>query len=188
MEFRNEKIKLQKNFIYLNLIKWLNLNQHRFLIHPYIENINETAFSMVFQNVNYVKVIFKYCGEVEIWATKEDDDENLEIITPLKEFADILYEFDIREKKLNKGYLCEVCTPPVYTKDRSAIWEMHVYEPLLKWTTVNLTPQNQLCIYETKDKNAQWVKIKNTTQLEFDNEVEFRVLCVPLIKKELSDF
>lgn len=183
-----KKTNFKNKFIYLNLIKWLNLNQQRFLLHPYIESINETSFSMVFQNVNYIKVIFKNCGEVEIWATNEDNDKNLKTSTPLKEFADILYEFDIRERKLNKGYLCEICTPPTYTKDRSSIWEMHVYEPLLKWTIENLNPQNQLSIYETKDKNVQWVKIKNEAELEFDDEAEFRTLCVPLIKKELSDF
>ncbi|MBC7539813.1 MAG: hypothetical protein H7281_13410 [Bacteriovorax sp.] len=182
-----KKISIKNKFIYLNFIKWLELNQHRFLIQPYIEKINETSFIIAFKNVDYIKVIFKDWGEVEIWATKEDNNDNLEISSPLKEFSDILYDFDIRERKLNKGYLCEVCTPPIYTKDRSSIWEMHVYEPLLKWAVENLIPQNQLCIYETEDKNAHWLKIKNTTELEFDNEVEFRTFCIPLIKKDQSD-
>lgn len=99
---------MKNKFIYHNFIKWLNLNHHRFLIPSYIENINETSFIMVFQNVDYIKVIFKDSGEVEIWAVKEEEN-GVETLPLLKEFADILYEFDLRERKLNKGYLCEVC-------------------------------------------------------------------------------
>lgn len=147
-----KKPKIKYSFMYINLKNWLKENHHRFPANPQIVRLNRNGFFIVFSKVKNIAIEFQSSGGINIWAWKGVK------LTP--ENADILTHFDLYEKKDEQGdYYCFCCESPKHYQDRHIFWEQELYEPLLAWSIKNISQDNSLCIYESKDKGYLWAKI-----------------------------
>jgi hypothetical protein len=173
--------KIRNTFIYLNFKKWLENNIDRFSTRPYIERVERNAFTLAFQNVDNIKIVFSKSGSVNAYAIK--DVEKKHIFT--QENAELLTDFFFAEARDAKGYYCSFCEDPVYFNDRHSIWLDHVYEPLLKWANEKLVTTNYLCIY----RGDGWGGTKILSNIQVNNDVMLkqRVFCKPIINKERID-
>ena len=133
------------------------------------------SFTLALQNVDNIKIIFSSYGEVNVYALRD-----------IKKF-ELMTDFFFAEAKEESGYYCSFCETPVYFKDRHVLWEDHIYEPLLEWANANILPDNYLCIYEVRTHGSSWTKILPSTDIENDKDLEYRILCKPIINQERID-
>ena len=60
------KEPIKSHFIYVNFILWLQRNESRFLVKPYIRRIYKESFVVGFKNVENISVHFDLSGFVTI--------------------------------------------------------------------------------------------------------------------------
>lgn len=161
------KEPIKSHFIYVNFILWLQRNEGRFLVKPYIRRIYKESFAVGLNNVENISIHFDLSGFVTIPVFFKS------------ECFDILTDFDISEEREGNKYFCGQCGSRRYFSSRDELWENHVYEPLLEWVNENIKSGNYLCIYDFEGSTT--AKIVKSEDLFLDKNQDHLILKRPIL-------
>lgn len=125
---------MPKSFVRRAYEDWISKNEHRFRFRPWIAESRKSGFTLKFSGLT-TRLIF------QVRHRRPDGHAELFILDD-RGVWDILGDFDVVEVRTPDGrYRCALCEGDDFYPSRAALWEAHVFEPLLEW--VNLRTEDQ---------------------------------------------
>ena len=133
---------MPKNFTRKTYDRWVKINRKRFKYPPYIIKSRKDFFVLRFFGIiDLITCCIKKSGQMSMFI---DDNQG--------EYWDELREFDIVERKTKDGkYYCGLCKNAEYFPTRTALWEKHSFEDLLKWTN-KFNIDSKICFWGKPDE------------------------------------
>ncbi len=130
--------------------QWLSKNKEFFLHPPVIVKNRKNSFTMCFQGIS---------SAIECHISSYD----YSIFLSHKGRYWELFESDIvSEQQTPSGeYFCEYCKPE-YKKlfpTRFALWEDHIFKPILTWVSNNCLNTKWICLFQLKKGESSWAQI-----------------------------
>jgi hypothetical protein len=111
---------------------WYRINQDRFLI------------KLVFLSRTDRRLIFSFAGITSsLSATFSEYDLSVRV-TWLGDTWELLKWWNASPKREGHGYICALCQPSEVFATRCAVWEDHLFEPLLDWVNKSLAMATEL--------------------------------------------
>lgn len=156
--------------------QWLSKNQKFFQKPPVIVKNGRNYFSMRFQGIT---------SAIECFISSHG------YVIGVKHKGvcwDLINVGDVDEQLPPSGkYFCGDCKPE-YKKlfsTRIALWEDHVYQPMLKWVTNNLLKTKWLCLFQMHNKGITWARMVDEDNLlkEMQDETFFKA--IPIMKGQI---
>ena len=76
------------------------------------------------------------------------------------------------------GYRCTLCENATQTwTSREALWQDHLFEPLLDWVNETLAPATTLRLFGTRDEGCTWAELGSQEILDSDQSILVTELC-----------
>lgn len=147
---------MNKSFFYKDFKYWLKENRSRFICTPYISNVQNRSFHVMFQETNgFLIVSVTKGGQFTIWS-RCSDKEYLKSGHLL--INDWIEDFDYALKKEADGsFYCDLCRQYDETEhgkffddfydSRKSLLRDHCYGPFLKWCNKTIIPEHHIVIY-----------------------------------------
>ena len=155
--------------------QWLSKNQEFFQHPPVIVKNGKNYFTMSFQGINSAigciitsydySISVNYKGEC--WDLIDD-------------------EYLIERQTPSGQYFCEACKPKKRKifPTRFALWEDHIFKPILSWATDNLLGTKWLCLFQY-GKGGTAAKIVDESNLLKEMQNNNFVKTIPLMENQV---
>ena len=128
---------MPKNFVRRTYDAWIRQHHHRFRFAPWIAVSRKHCFTLRFAGLA-PQLTFQVCR----WGSAE-----LFIQDKQGVYWEILCDFDVMEERRADGqYVCRWCEGGRAYPSRVALWEAHVFEPMLDWINA-LNAHQWVCLY-----------------------------------------
>jgi len=116
--------------------RWYRASQDRFAIKLEFIRRTDSCLTFGFQGVNRI-IDVSLSNDLSVHVTWDDTS------------WDMLLSLDAFPKRVRGGYVCTECDPAIRQTfpSREALWEDHLFEPLLEWVNENLAPAEALRLY-----------------------------------------
>jgi hypothetical protein len=165
-----------KSFQREAFVQWLSKNKEFFLHPPVIVKNRKTSFTMRFQGIS---------SAIECTLTNH----GYMISVDHKGLCwDLIDVGDVYEQRTSSGqYFCKECIPE-YKKlfpTRFALWEDHVFQPMLKWSTNNLLKTKWLCLFQTHGNGITWARMVDENNLLKEMQDETLFKAIPIMKGQV---
>lgn len=153
---------------------WLAKNRGLFRHPPVIVKNGRTCFTMCFRGINSVIgcIITSYDYSISVDYKGE--------------CWDLLDNNFVSEQQTPSGeYFCKECEPghQKLFPTMSALWEDHVFNPIMEWANSNLLKTKWLCLFQYE--GATWAKVvdENSLLKEMQNKNFFKT--IPLMENQV---
>ena len=135
---------MPKSFARRTYDGWVATSRHRFLYPPWVVCARKGSFELAFEGIApELTCLITNRGMAMICIQDRHG-----------EHWDILLDFDVFPARTAAGRcFCSQCQPPAYYPSRAALWEDHVFEPLLRWVN-GLPPDGWICLWGGPDRGA----------------------------------
>ena len=154
--------------------RWLSRNRARFLHPPVIVKNRRNSFTMRFWGINSAIHCTITSHGYSISVSNEG------------EYWDFIAEGDISEQRTSSGrYFCKMCEPErrELFPTRFALWEDHIFKPILIWATDNLLKTKWLCLFQYE--GSTWAKIVDENNLHKEMQDQNFVKVIPLMENQV---
>jgi len=153
----------KRQYGHREFLKWLRAERKSFLNPPVITKSGYNKTEFLLKGVNravrgfYVQKSRDY-SEITVWVKWDN------------ECVDLIFDFDLKEKRTVDGYCCSLCLPEsiVNYPERKELFVKHSFETFLEWCNGTLSHSNWLEIFYEKDHSSgvRLVKEKVITEDE----------------------
>ena len=128
---------MPKNFARRTYDHWIGINRHRFRFPPRVVESRKQYFTLGFSGIAPELTL-----GVQSWGGA-----NVYVHDARGVHWDILTDFDVFAERTADGqYFCRLCELSTNYPTRAALWEAHIFEPMLEWVN-NLTTDHRLWLY-----------------------------------------
>ena len=143
---------MPKNFVRRTYEAWIREHARRFRYPPRIQESRKQGFTLGF--LGLAPELTFQVRQRRSWGRAE-----LMIHDAHGVYWDILDDFDLVEARTPDGrYRCDLCAGCACYPSRAALWEAHVFEPLLDWINQR-TADQWVCLYGTPEQDAWGARI-----------------------------
>lgn len=137
---------MPKNFVRRTYDAWIHSHAQRFRYPPWIAESRKHGFTLRFRGLA-PQLTFQV-RQRRSWGSAE-----LMIHDTNGVYWDIIGDFDLSEVRTADGrYRCDWCQGGADYPSRAALWEAHVFEPLLDWINQR-TADQWVCLYGTPEQD-----------------------------------
>ncbi|MBK1719704.1 hypothetical protein [Thiocystis violacea] len=147
---------MPKNFVRRTYDAWIRHHHHRFRFAPWIAVSWKHCFTLRFAGLA-PQLTFQVCrrGSAELFI---QDEQGV--------YWDIIGDFDVMEKRRADGqYVCRWCEGGLAYPSRAALWEAHVFEPMLDWINA-LNANQRVCLYGIPEVTCWGARLVSEHDLE----------------------
>ncbi|MCC7225624.1 MAG: hypothetical protein IT507_02915 [Burkholderiaceae bacterium] len=138
---------MPKNFVRRTYEAWIRKHAWRFRYPPWIKESRRHGFTVRF--LGLAPELTFQVRQRRSWGRAE-----IMIHDAHGVYWDILDDFDLVELRIPDGrYCCDLCEGCASYPSRAALWEAHVFEPLLDWVNQR-TADQWVCLYGTPEQDA----------------------------------
>ena len=131
---------MPKNFVRRTYDAWIREHARRFRYPPWIVESRKNGFELRFVGL---------APQLSFQIRQRSGTAELMIHDERGVYWDIVGDFDLGEVRTPDGlYRCEWCQDGACYPSRAALWEAHVFEPLLDWVNQR-TADQWVCLYGT---------------------------------------
>ena len=154
--------------------QWLSKNQKLFQHPPVIVKNGKNYFTMRFQSINSAIscIITDHAYSISINYKRE--------------CWDFLESNFVSERQTPSGqYFCKECEQEQQKlfPTRFALWEDHIFKPILIWATDNLLKTKWLCLFQYE--GSTWAKIVDENNLHKEMQDQNFVKVIPLMENQV---
>jgi hypothetical protein len=138
-------------------VRWLKDNRHRFKVPIQITQITDKGIELHFP---------QHPDVFSIWLSRWD----LSVCVDWQgETWDMLISLDAIPASTPMGYRCTLCeNTNINWTSREALWQDHLFAPLLDWVNKTLAPATTLRLYGTRDEGCTWAVLGSRGILDSD--------------------
>jgi hypothetical protein len=111
---------------------WYRIHQQRFLI------------KLVFLSRTDRRLIFSFAGITSVLSVTLTEYDLSVRVTWFGDTWELLKWWNASPKREGHGYICALCQPSEVFATRCAVWEDHLFEPLLDWVNKSLLVATEL--------------------------------------------
>ena len=131
---------MPKNFVRCTYDAWIREHARRFRYPPWIAESRKNGFELRFVGL---------APQLSFQIHQRQGSAELMIHDERGVYWDIIGDFDVTEVRTPDGlYRCKWCQDGACYPSRAALWEAHVFEPLLDWVNQRTSDQ-WVCLYGT---------------------------------------
>lgn len=155
--------KLPRPRIQRAFVRWLNENQHCFMVPTRISKINAKGVELYFHN---------YPECLSVWLTSNELSVHVEW---QENYWDCLIDLDASPFHTLGGYQCKRCVHEggkqvMVFPSREALWKDHLFEPFLKWVNEKLAPARWLQLSVIGDYGFTWAQLLQDETASSDSD------------------
>jgi len=155
--------------------QWLSKNQEFFKHPPVIIESRKNYFTMHFQGINSA-----------IGCIITDHDYSISVDYKGKCWDLIDTEYVSEQQTPSGQYFCEACKPKSRKlfPTRFALWEDHIFKPILNWANDNLLKTKRVCLFQYGE-GSTWTKVVDENNLLKEMQDKNFVKVIPLIENQV---
>jgi hypothetical protein len=165
---------MPKSFYRKAFDQWLSSNRKLFRHSPVIVKSRKKYFTMRFHGINSAIgcIITSYDYSISVDYKGE--------------CWDLIDEEYVCEQRTPSGqYFCEACEPESRKlfSTRFALWEDHIFKPILNWASNNLLKTKWLCLFQCEGSTMAKVVDKNSLLMVMQDDSFVKV--IPLMENQV---
>jgi len=166
---------MPKSFHHKAFDHWLSLNRGLFRHPPVIVKNRRNSFTMRFRGINAAIKCHITSHDYSISVSNEG------------ECWDFIAEGDISEQRTSSGqYFCEMCETErrELFATRVALWEDHIFKPILNWANKNLIKTKWVCLFQYGE-GATMAQVVDENSLPSVIQDDSFVKAIPLMENQV---
>jgi len=157
--------------------EWLSKNQKLFRHPPVTIKNRKDYFTMCFQGINPAIECIITTYDYSIYVKYK------------RECWDSIDEEYVCEQQTPSGkYFCKECSKTKRKKlfpTRLALWEDHIFKPILKWTNNNFLKTKWVCLFQYGSESSTSAKVVDTNSLLKEMQDDNFVKAISLMESQV---